>query len=414
LAEQVLIVGAGIVGICCGIALAEAGYGAVLIDPDLPGRAASRWNAGVLSTSSLVPFNRPGLALQLPRLLLGRSPGFRLAARATGRVLPWGLRYLAATRASVFTATVGALDSLICLSMGEHRRLMSDSRSEGLLSDAGWIVLYETAAEKAASAGLLEILTRHGVGHQRLDREALGALEPYLAPRFEGGLWLTGTAAVRDPARALAAYLDRFRALGGRVERARVARLEGGDGPAAILESGERRPADHVVIAAGPGSTALVATLGRRLPMVSERGYVRRFALRGGARLHRPVYDVAGGLVLAPRPEGVQLSTGTELTLPHLPPLDRQREAAARRAAELLPLGPALEGFDGVADRPTLPDSRPAIGRMAGVGPIWLCCGHQHIGFSTAPGSARLLAALMRGGEAPLEPRPFSPARFGL
>ena len=224
----------------------------------------------------------------------------------------------------------------------------------------------------------------------------LAELEPDLARRFAQAIWLTESAFVSEPADVLEAYFDRFRQLGGSAQRAGVVRLELADAPTAILDDGSRHTADHVIVAAGPWSAALLATLGLRLPMMSERGYVRRFPLGRGARLHRPIYDVAGGLVLAPRPEGVQLSTGTELTLPHLPGLDRQREPAARRASSLLPLEPALAGFDAAADRPTLPDSRPVIGRLAG-GPIWLCCGHQHIGFSTAPGSAQVLGGADAG-----------------
>lgn len=412
--RRVVIVGAGIVGVCCGIALAEAGHAVLVVDREVPGRGASRWNAGVLATSSLAPFNRPGLVRQLPRLLGGGNPGFRLAPRAAGRALTWGPRYLAAGRAPVFEATAAALDGLIRLSIGEHRRLLAECGAAHLLSEAGWLFLFETEADFAASVGLRAVFARHGVACEMLDGAGLAALEPGLAPRFARALWLTGSAAVADPALVLAAYLERFRGLGGEVEQGEVVRLERGGRPAAVLASGGRREADQLVVAAGPWSAALLATLGVRLPMMSERGYVRRFALAGNAGLGRPVYDVAGGLVLAPRPEGVQLSTGIELTLPQLPGLDRQREPAARRAATLLPLGPALAGFDAEADRPTLPDSRPAIGRLAGGSPVWLCTGHQHLGFCTATGSARLLGALMGGATPPVDPAPFAPARFGI
>jgi D-amino-acid dehydrogenase len=415
MSETVLVIGAGIVGIACGLELIDAGFEVTLLERDAPGAHASRWNAGVLATSSIVPFNNPGLPRRLPALLRGASPAFRLAPRAAPAAVVWGPRFVAAGLGRRHAETVAALDALIRLSIAEHRRLLADAGAAELLSDAGWLFLYPEAADLARAAALRAAFDRRGVVHAVLDRAGLAALEPDLAPLFERALHLPGSAFAADPALVTAAYLARFRALGGRVERGAAEALAlDGPRPAARLADGRLLDADRILVAAGPWSAALLATAGRRLPMMAERGYVRRFPLREGARLRRPVYDVAGGLVLAPRPEGVQLSTGTELTLPGLPDLDLQREAATRRARTLLPLGPALPGFDAAADRPSLPDSRPAIGPLAGAPGVWLCCGHQHIGFSTSAGSARLLAALMRGAPPPIDPAPFAPARFGL
>jgi D-amino-acid dehydrogenase len=41
-----------------------------------------------------------------------------------------------------------------------------------------------------------------------------------------------------------------------------------------------------------------------------------------------------------------------------------------------------------------------------------LALGHQHIGFSTGPGTGDLLADLMLGNTPKLDPEPFSPERF--
>jgi D-amino-acid dehydrogenase len=43
---------------------------------------------------------------------------------------------------------------------------------------------------------------------------------------------------------------------------------------------------------------------------------------------------------------------------------------------------------------------------------LWAAFGHQHIGFSTGPGSASLLGALMSGEAPPIDPAPFAPGRF--
>ena len=43
---------------------------------------------------------------------------------------------------------------------------------------------------------------------------------------------------------------------------------------------------------------------------------------------------------------------------------------------------------------------------------LWLAVGHEGLGVTTAPGSARLLAAQLFGETPPLDPTPYLPRRF--
>ena len=78
--SHVVVAGAGMVGVSCAWALQQRGLQVTLIDRREPGSETSHGNAGVLSPTSLLPFNHPGLWRQLPALLGGRSAGFRTRA----------------------------------------------------------------------------------------------------------------------------------------------------------------------------------------------------------------------------------------------------------------------------------------------------------------------------------------------
>ncbi|MCP5072918.1 MAG: FAD-binding oxidoreductase, partial [Rhodobacteraceae bacterium] len=56
---DVTVLGAGIVGICSALSLAEKGLRVRLIDRDDPGQATSHGNAGVISPWSVVPQSMP-------------------------------------------------------------------------------------------------------------------------------------------------------------------------------------------------------------------------------------------------------------------------------------------------------------------------------------------------------------------
>ena len=63
-------------------------------------------------------------------------------------------------------------------------------------------------------------------------------------------------------------------------------------------------------------------------------------------------------------------------------------------------------------DRPTLPDYLPAIGRVPGLANAVVATGHQHLGLTLAASTARIVAALLAGGDPGADLRPFDPARF--
>ncbi|MAE26854.1 MAG: hypothetical protein CMI64_14420, partial [Pedosphaera sp.] len=58
--NEVIVVGAGIVGVCCALQLAERGLSVTVIDRKPPCEETSFGNAGVISPWSCVPQSVPG------------------------------------------------------------------------------------------------------------------------------------------------------------------------------------------------------------------------------------------------------------------------------------------------------------------------------------------------------------------
>ena len=71
MAEQVIVIGAGIVGICTALALREKGFGVGIIDRDGAAEGASFGNAGIISPWSCVPQSLPGVWKNVPKWHLG-------------------------------------------------------------------------------------------------------------------------------------------------------------------------------------------------------------------------------------------------------------------------------------------------------------------------------------------------------
>lgn len=405
------------VGVSCALALQQRGCRVTLIDRRAPGQETSHGNAGVLARSSLMPFNHPGLWAALPRLLRNRSPQLRYNPFFLARHAGWALGFLARARSGVFEETIAALDALIRASMVQHLQWLDEAGVRHRLRDNGWLFLYRSAAGLDGSRLSRDTFARFGIATEVLDRQGLSDLEPDLKPVFARALWIQDAASVDNPGAVVEAYARLFAARGGTIVQADVAGLARdavvpGEPWRAHDVAGRAWTAARAVVALGPWSSAFLAPLRLRVPMAFERGYHMHYAAQDGARLHRPVYDTGGGYVLSPMEHGLRLTTGVELTHRDAPPDLTQLDLAEQAAREAFALGDRLAPQAWLGSRPTLPDSRPMVGAAPGRPGLWLAFGHQHIGFSTGPGTAQLLAALMHGEAPTIDAAPFRPERF--
>jgi D-amino-acid dehydrogenase len=419
--RQVTVLGAGMVGVSCALALQAKGWRVTLIDKRGPGEETSFGNAGVLSRSSLLPFNRPGLWRALPRMLLTSSPALRL--RASGLMQwPWLFQFLWHAKASSFELSTVALDALIQLSMATHSTWRKQAQVENLFHDKGWLWLYSNPEAFASSAVTRGILQDFSVNMEVLTTQSLTDLEPHIAPNFSHALWIKDAISVSNPGALVRAYAQQFMRAGGEFQTDEVlAVTQQSSAWLCHTASGRVRSTPKLVVAMGPWSDALLTashlSKPKRIPLGFERGYHRHFKSVDGIELGRPVYDISGAYVLSPmqndRGEPImRLSTGVELAAQHAGFNAQQLEDAEKAARKAFPLKEPIARSDWLGARPTTPDSRPVIGEMPGCPGLWLAYGHQHIGLSTGSGTGVLLSELMSSEPTSIDPSPFSPARF--
>ncbi|MGN1289742.1 MAG: FAD-dependent oxidoreductase, partial [Bradyrhizobium sp.] len=81
---DVVMLGAGMVGVSAGLAARQRGRSVVIVDRREPGSETSYGNAGIISSGSILPLNTPALLKNLPKYLTNRHPALRWN-------LPWAL-----------------------------------------------------------------------------------------------------------------------------------------------------------------------------------------------------------------------------------------------------------------------------------------------------------------------------------
>src|SRR6478609_8089530 len=85
----IVMVGAGIVGVCTAWHLQRRGANVTLIDRDEPGRGCSFGNAGAVGAGSIVPLATPGIIRDALRMLLDPAAPLRIPLSYLAKAAPW-------------------------------------------------------------------------------------------------------------------------------------------------------------------------------------------------------------------------------------------------------------------------------------------------------------------------------------
>ena len=409
-AVDVVVLGAGIVGVSAAYAARERGMSVVLVDRREPGSETSYGNAGIISSSSVTPLNNPSLWKSLPKYLTNRHAALRWNPLWAMQNPGWVLRFLADAFPSRLKPRETALRGLIGASGKLHREWIVRAGAGHRLRETGSLKAWRSDSVETAKLEQA-LLAEYGIASELLDRQAISAIEPDIVPVYKVGLLHSESASVDSPGSVVKAYAQMFAGAGGTISQSEVtAIVPDGDGWRVSLSSGEIS-ARHVVVALGPWSADILRPLGYRVPLAVERGYHREFKPNPARSLRRPIYDVDGAFFVTPMERGIRVSSGVELTGRDAPSSFAQIEQVVPLAREVVEFGdPVGEVWRGA--RPTLPDSLPMIGPAPRHPGLWLAFGNQHIGFTTGPATGAAIAAMIAGAPPPYDVKPFAPGRY--
>src|SRR5260221_9363720 len=92
---DVIVLGAGIVGVSAAYAARQRGLSVILLDRREPGSETSYGNAGILSSGSIFPLNKPSLWSALPAYITDRHPALRWGPAWALANIDWIVRLLA-------------------------------------------------------------------------------------------------------------------------------------------------------------------------------------------------------------------------------------------------------------------------------------------------------------------------------
>ena len=288
----------------------------------------------------------------------------------------------------------------------------------GEAQHCGTLWVAENEHQLIEAARRAERLAARGCEADSLTASQLRALEPALRGGLCGGVRIRSDSVVYPP--AVADFLARaLVAQGGALYLGqRVQTIERGE---VHLANGDTLSAAHVVVAAGVQMRQLLA----EVPVSPRKGHLAITDRYPGTLRHQVVsmdygQAAAGDDALAVAANVQPRATGQWLVGSCRQ--DRQNDSAVDPAVLAKVLRSAIGLFPCLAHmhivrawtgmRPASPDGLPLIGAHPGRPGVWLACGHEGLGVTTAFGTARLLADQLLGRASAIDGAPYAPSRF--
>ncbi|MQB12099.1 FAD-dependent oxidoreductase [Agrobacterium sp. ICMP 6402] len=411
-AHDVIVIGAGVVGLSAAIAAQGRGLSVTVIDREGPAAGASSGNAGAFAFTDILPLASPGILWKAPKWLLDPLGPLSVPPAYALKIAPWMFRFWRACAASKVEHSTAAQTALMDLSRAELEPFLKKTDTMTMLRKEGNLQVYESEAEFEGSLAGWKARERHGIEFRHLNADQMAEIQPGIAPRFTCGTFTPGWYSIADPKLYTLALADRFRAIGGRIERLDIASLRPlEDGVEVVSNDGRTRRASKVVLAAGAFSHRIARSLGEKIPLETERGY--NTTLPPGAFDLRTQVTFGGhGFVVTRLCSGIRVGGAVELGGLELPANFARSEALLAKAKSFLPGLKTEGGKQWMGFRPSLPDSLPAIGEARHTARVVYAFGHGHLGLTQSAGTARIVADLLTGQKPAIDTRAFSPQRF--
>ena len=276
---DVIVLGAGMVGVSSALALQARGRSVLLVDRREPGRETSYGNAGIIQAEAVEPYAMPRDLATLFQIALNRDNSVRYSLRALPGVAGSLARYFWHSAPSRHQAISAAYSKLVERATTDHAPLVTAAGADNRIKREGFRQGYRSEAALDAAWAEAERLDRdYGVRARRLSGAELATAEPVLERPLAGAVHWMDSWTCSDPGGLVTAYAELFERRGGTIttgdalslrSEGKGWRIETRDGPVS---------ARNVVVALGPWSPDLLGRFGYRIHMVKKRGYHAHYA----------------------------------------------------------------------------------------------------------------------------------------
>lgn len=407
--RHVAVLGGGVVGITTAWFLARSGCRVTVIERNQgPGLGTSFANGGLVTPSMSDPWASPGIPLLMLKWIGREDAPFLIRPRALPGLFSWGLRFLRECNSDAWRRNTANILRLCTHSHDCLRELVRETGIDYESNPRGTLRVIRDRRTMEYSGRIAEMLGEMGVRWRALDPAECIELEPALRaqgdsiagglhyPDDEGGDAYLFTERLAGACASLGVeirYGETVHSIG--VENGRFSVIRSDRGELA---------ADACVVALGKDSAALLRPHGIRLPIYPVKGYSVTFPAGGWNEAPVvPLADDSHKMGVVRLGDRIRVA-GTAEFGGHDTRLNPKRIAHLQGIFfSLFPDYPHREaGKAWTGLRPMTPDGIPYLGPTP-VDGLYLNCGHGHLGWTMACGSASIITACVQNRDPGLD-----------
>jgi D-amino-acid dehydrogenase len=415
---QVIVLGAGLLGVTSAYFLREQGFEVTVVDRQAsPAAETSFANGGQISVSHAEPWANPSAPLKVLQWLGKEDAPLLFRIRADMRQWLWGLQFLRECTPARTRHNIAQIVRLGTYSRDTLQQLRRDIGISYAERTQGILHFYTSQKEFDGAEGPAAQMRALGCDRRVISADEAVKLEPalrHIRPQLAGATYTaedeSGDAnrfarelvkrCEADGVQFLLSHtVTALREAGGRIDHVEATDNEG---------RFQRLRADAYVLAMGSLSPLYAQPLGIHLPIYPAKGYSVTMPVKDAAMAHQvsltdDEYKLVFSRLTTPGTDGAPGTdrlriAGTAELNGYDRDLNRVRcEAIVKRVEQLFPgAGDATQAQFWTGLRPATPSNVPLIGRSK-LPNLYLNTGHGTLGWTHSCGSGKSIARIVGG-----------------
>lgn len=409
---KVVVVGAGVVGLCCAWYLKKDGHQVTVIDRSgADGDKCSLGNSGIVVPSHFVPLAAPGMVCAGLKMMAKRDSPFRIKPSLDADLAKWCLQFSKHCTQQHVERAAPVLLEMHRESRALYLELVKELDADIGFTEAGMLMLCNTKEGMHEEFETAEEARRLGLAARTLSESELQDFDAGVRVQAIGGVHYADDCHLA-PHLLVRALQNRLESLGVTFQwNVEAHGWAGGKGMTLRTSTGPIE-ADAFVVATGSWSGNLAKGLGLNMPVQPGKGM--SFFSKGSHPVPKvPFLLKEARIAVTPMDGAVRFGGTMELGEWSLAPDSVRLKGMMANIPKFLPdfAASTLSGDVNVwcGLRPCSPDGMPYIGRTKSSDGIVFATGHGMMGVSLGPATGKMVARALHG-EAP-DPL-VSPDRF--
>ena len=414
--QPIVIIGGGVIGLCCAYYLNKSGYPVTVIDRGDITTGTSFGNAGYVSPSHFIPLASPGIVAKGLRWMMSSSSPFYIKPRMDWDLIRWGLHFYKKANASTVKKNAIELNNILQLSRELTSEMKKELGNSFRMEEKGCFMLYKTAVTEKHELQLAKDARQFNIETIPMTAAQVQECEPEVQVNVRGG--------VLYPIDAHLHPGDFMRTIRSHLEKRGVrflcnAEVKGfekkTDTILSVMTDSEKIQCSELVLASGSWLPLVCSMLSIHVLLQAGKGYSITYD-NIERNLHYPAILVDDRVAMTPMGKDLRMGGTMEIGGINSNIMIKRVEAIFRAALNYYPDLPVKfpeknKIWNGL--RPLTPDGLPYIGRHRRYKNLVIAGGHAMLGLSLAAGTGKLVEEIISNKPTNIDVKAFDVERYG-